>query len=710
MIRRKAENVVSVDVQRLAEFEAKLKALDKSLAVIEFDLDGTILEANANFLSVMGYTREEIIGRQHSMFVPAEIVSSDAYGQFWAALRRGEFQSGEFMRLAKGGREVWIQATYNPILNTEGKACKVIKFATDVTARKISDAEQRSRVDAIDRSQAVIEFDLNGNILAANENFLKTMGYALEEIVGRHHTMFVSAEEAQSSEYAAFWAVLRRGEHHGGKFKRVARGGREVWIQATYNPVLDAKGRPYKVVKFAADVTARTIEEMNYAAQLQAIDRSQAVIEFELDGTIITANQNFLNAMGYSLSEVQGAHHSIFVDEAYKNSAEYAEFWRSLGRGDPNAGQFKRFGRGGKVVWIQACYTPILDAQRRPIKVIKFATDITELIKLKEETEILSLVANGTQNSVIITDALGRIEYVNPGFERMTGYKFDEVLGKKPGQLLQGKHTDPATVATIRDRLRTRTPFYDEILNYRRDGTPYWISLAINPVFGKDGQLQRYISIQADVTATKMASLEYNVKLDAIGATSAIAEWGEESVTPTVNSFLKERDAQVMGLPLASFLDAAEMEQLQDGQSVLKTISWPSQTQEIDLDAVFTVVRDFDGRVSKTLMFGVDATKRRSAVRQTQAAMQGVLASSNEIAKSVSVIHDIAVQTNLLALNATIEAVRAGDAGRSFAVVAAEVKALAARSGASAKSITGIVKENEATIRTLDENLQVLAG
>ncbi len=250
--------------------------------------------------------------------------------------------------------------------------------------------ELEEKLNAMNRSQAVIEFDMAGIILDANENFLKLMGYELSEIQGKHHRMFVEKSYGNSAEYKAFWDKLNRGEFETAEFKRFGKGGKEVWIQASYNPVLDVSGKPYKVVKFAADVTERKIKDANFESQLAAINKSQAVIEFNMDGTILTANENFLRVMGYELSEIKGKHHRMFVEESYANSSEYKVFWEKLNRGEFEAAEFKRFGKGGKEVWIQASYNPILDLNGKPYKIVKFATDISG--KKQAEEKIAHLV------------------------------------------------------------------------------------------------------------------------------------------------------------------------------------------------------------------------------------------------------------------------------------------------------------------------------
>jgi PAS domain S-box-containing protein len=233
------------------------------------------------------------------------------------------------------------------------------------------------QVAAIRKSQAVIAFAMDGTILDANDNFLNALGYRLDEIQGQHHSMFVEPAYRQSSEYREFWAALNRSEYQAAEYKRIGKGGKEVWIQASYNPILDPNGKPFKVVKFATDMTAQKLRNADYLGQIAAIGKSQAVIEFNMDGTVLTANDNFLRTLGYTLDEIKGRHHSIFVDEGYRQSYEYKEFWAALNRGEYQAAEYKRLGKGGKEVWIQASYNPIMDLNGKPFKVVKYATDIT---------------------------------------------------------------------------------------------------------------------------------------------------------------------------------------------------------------------------------------------------------------------------------------------------------------------------------------------
>jgi methyl-accepting chemotaxis protein len=356
---------------------AQADAIGKSQAVIEFGMDGTILSANENFLNAMGYRLSDIVGKRHAMFVEPGVRDSAEYRAFWADLNLGKYKAGEFKRVGKDGREVWIQASYNPIVGAGGKPIKVIKFASDITAQKIGSMEDAGKIAAISRAQAVIEFNLDGTIITANDNFLKVLGYSLSEIQGKHHSMFVAPSERDSAAYREFWQDLSRGEFRSGEFKRIGKGGREVWILASYNPILDDTGKPFKVVKFASDVTDQKLKAADFSGQIEAIGKSQAVIEFNMEGVVLNANENFLKTLGYALSEIQGKHHSMFVPSADRESAAYREFWAKLNRGEFQSGEYQRIGKGGKEVWIQASYNPIRDLNGKAYKVVKYATDTT---------------------------------------------------------------------------------------------------------------------------------------------------------------------------------------------------------------------------------------------------------------------------------------------------------------------------------------------
>ena len=256
------------------DMHGKLAALDQVQAVIEFDLQGHVLTANDNFLSTMGYELPQIIGQHHRIFVDEQTHETPEYAQFWQRLAAGVHDSGRYRRINRLGQDVWLQASYNPIFDSQGKPRKVIQYATDITEQQQHEDDARGQLEAIAKVQAIIEFDLNGNILTANNLFLQTMGYQLHEVLGKHHSMFVQPHERQSPAYQHFWQKLGMGHHDAGQYLRIGKGGRQVWIEASYNPILDAEGRPFKVVKFATNITRRVTAAQTLRVTVEGLTES----------------------------------------------------------------------------------------------------------------------------------------------------------------------------------------------------------------------------------------------------------------------------------------------------------------------------------------------------------------------------------------------------------------------------------------------------
>ncbi|MDF3242073.1 PAS domain S-box protein [Pseudomonas veronii] len=256
---------------------------------------------------------------------------------------------------------------------------------TELAARRAEVAEYQGLIAALERSMAVVEFDLNGKVLRANDNFMKTLGYSSAQLAGKTHRDFCPSALTSSPAYAEFWQELRAGKFVSGTFKRVDAHGKIIWLEASYNPVLDERGQVVKVVKYALDVTRKVEQEAATRSKLAALDRAMAVIEFDLNGQVLDANENFLTVMGYSLTELKGKHHRMFCEPAQVNSPEYADFWRRLNNGEFFTGQFKRIGKHGRVVWLEASYNPVYDGDGKLIKIVKFASDISERVEKFEE-------------------------------------------------------------------------------------------------------------------------------------------------------------------------------------------------------------------------------------------------------------------------------------------------------------------------------------
>ncbi len=428
--------------KRNADLEAKFTAIDRVQAIIEFDLTGKILTANQNFLGAVGYSLDEIAGRHHSMFVEPGHEASEDYRQFWERLRRGEFQAGQYKRHGKGGREIWIQASYNPLMGRDGKPFKIVKYATDITRQKLEDADRAGQVSAIRKAQAVIEFTLDGVILDANDNFLTTLGYALPEIKGQHHSMFVEPAYGKSAEYANFWASLKKGEFQAAEYKRIGKGGREIWIQASYNPIMDPSGKPYKVVKFATDITdqvnllanLRTMIDRNFGEIDQAVARStgEAAAALGAAGATTDNVQQMAAAteeLAVSVAEVSQsmAKSRAATDKAYETADSAGDFTRRLSEAAVSM--------GGIVSLIQNIAAQInllalnatIESARAGEAGRGFAVVAQEVKNLASQaanaTEQISAEINGVQ--AISTDVVGALDSIRSSIEAMR----DHVVG-----------------------------------------------------------------------------------------------------------------------------------------------------------------------------------------------------------------------------------------------------------------------------------------
>jgi methyl-accepting chemotaxis protein len=504
----------------------------------------------------------------------------------------------------------------------------------ELAAARAEAADGRGVLGAVDRSYAFIEFDLGGHVLHANDNFLKTLGYALDEVKGRHHRMFVEPGYGESHAYAAFWRDLNAGVPQDDVFRRIRKDGREIWIQAVYGPVRDAAGKVVKVVKVATDVTESRVKAADAASQLAAISKSQATIEFRLDGTILTANDNFLRTLGYSLEEIRGRHHSMFADPAYAASDEYRRFWEKLGRGEFDAGEYRRLGKGGREVWIQASYNPILDLDGKPVKVIKYASDVTAQVKaaesLRAAVEETLQVANAAKQG----DLSRRVS--------------TEGRGGPIADMCEGINSLMETTArAFADVGRVFAALSGGDLTQRIGGDA-------SGVFAQ-------VRDDANLGCEKLAAVIDEVRSAAEALTGAANQ-----VSATAQSLSQSASEQA--------------------SSVEET------TASIDTMSASITQNSDNAKVTDSM-----ATKASREAGDGGEAVARTVGAMKEIARKISIVDDIAYQTNLLALNAAIEAARAGEHGKGFAVVAAEVRKLAERSQEAAKEIGDLAGSSVST-------------
>jgi methyl-accepting chemotaxis protein len=615
----------------IADLRGQVAGIWANQAVIHFDPDGHILTANQNFLDAMGYALDEIVGKHHGIFVGENLRRSAEYKAFWQALAQGEAQIGEFKRFGRGGKEVWIHASYTPIRDEHGAVFKVVKYATEITQQKLASADHAGQVAAIRSSQAVIEFNTEGVILDANQLFCDAVGYRLGEIRGKHHRLFVDAEERESTQYRDFWRALAAGQAQAGTFRRVTSAGKDLWISASYTPIRNADGEVCKVVKYARDITEQINRNNDFQGQINGINATQAVIQFEVDGTIIAANSLFLGAMGYSLAEIQGQHHRMFVDSDTANSPAYRSFWEQLAQGQAQSDAFRRIAKGGREVWIQATYTPIRDPKGKVVKVVKYATDITaQKQTIAEITRIIGAVRQGDLSQRAAIDG-------TTGDNRLMRDNINQMLD--------------TIVAPINEVANVMSGIAAKDLTRTIKGQYHGSMLQL-----KDNVNQALAQMRGF--------------MEQVRETAAGVQSGADEIAAGSKDLSTRTEHQAANLEET----AAAMEEM--AATVTQNTNNAQQADVLARDARHKA--EVGGKVVK------DAVN----------AMGEINAASRKISDIIGVIDEIAFQTNLLALNAAVEAARAGDQGRGFAVVADEVRKLASRSAVAAKEIKELIDDS----------------
>ena len=614
-----------------------LAAMHVNLAMAEFSPDGTFLDANPKFLAMFGYSREQLLGEHHHRIWTDEDVEAGKYDALWQRLCHGEPVEGEYRRRRQDGSSVYIQAHYNPLCDQNGQPYKLVKFATDISDTKLRLHEDFGKLQALNRTQAIIEFAPDGTVLTANDNFLQLMGYTLDGIRGQHHRIFCPASETGSTEYKTFWDKLRNGEQHHGEFMRLTSKGQPVWLQAIYSPLYAPDGRLYKIVKFASDVTDVKRKSLEDDGKVAAISRSQGVIEFDMGGHVISANDNFLQLMGYALEEIRGEHHRMFVDRDEADSAAYRSFWQKLGRGEFDRGEYLRFGKDGRRVWIQASYNPILDLEGQPVKVVKYCTDITAS-KLASIENAARMSAVSNSSCLLELDRLGNVLDGNALMEQALGYSLAQLRGMAQSRLMFEEDIDSPASQAQWQQLRHGQPVACELRRRALDGREVWFGSMLSPVMGLDGLLSKVVMIARDITATKLAQLDAGGKLDAIDRAQAVIEFdlGGKVLHANDNflSLMGYRLEQIQGVHHRVFVDpqyAATAEYLSFWERLSRGEYFAGEYKrigcggkEVWIQATYNPIFDPRGQPVKVVKFASDVTQAKLRTAEYEAKVSAI--------------------------------------------------------------------------------------
>lgn len=666
------EKELQDQARAFAEGESKLAALDRVQAVIEFEPDGTIITANENFCDAMGYSLKEIQGQHHSMFADPEFAASAEYRDFWKKLGKGEFEAGEFRRLAKGGRDIWIQASYNPIFDENGDVYKVVKYATDITEEKFRTADMTSQIDAISKSQAVIEFELDGTIITANENFCATTGYTLDEIRGRHHSMFVDRDLAASTEYQEFWAKLGRGEYDAGEYERVGRNGEQILIQASYNPIFDLNGKPYKVVKYATDLTKS--ERMRENARIRsALDNTTTnVMVADADFNIVYMNESQTEMMRDNEQDLRKALRDFSVDKLigsnmdvfHANPAHQRQMLENL-----TSTHKAEITVAGRIFGLIA--TPVIDANgHRQGVVVEWEDRTEEVARLKEEADLAAENArirsalDMTTTNVMVADAEFNIVYMNESQNTMmrdAEADLKKELSNFDAANLMGQNIDVfhKNPAHQRGLLATLSSAYET--DIKVGGRSF--HLIASPVRNDEGERIGTVVEWKDETAEKMIEGEIQDVVAAVGA-------GDFSK----NIDLTGKSGFMLGMAESiNTLAGTVSSVLDDVGQMLEALSAGDLTQRIDTDyagvfgqlkdnanitasklgetvqAISTAAREVSSGAEEITMGATDLSTR---TEQQAANLEETAASMQEMASTIKQNADNSQQASQLAITA----------------------------------------------------------
>jgi methyl-accepting chemotaxis protein len=801
-----------------AQQDAQLAAIRDAHLALELNPDGTIAAANARFLEASGYAPDEVLGRSHTSLMAPVAAASDSWRVLWAKACEGEPQSAVTAYRTRAGEDLWLHCVLSPMLDASGKARRVLSLATDVSEqmREVEEIrrELQVRTQIMNETSIVSVADKKGDILSFNQKYLDISKYSSEELIGSPHSITRHPDMPKET-FKKLWSTIGRGGVFRGMIKNRAKDGTPYFVDAVIAPFMGKNGKPEKYLGVRYDITEAELARQNMQGIVEALNKSQAVIEFDLKGNILTANEIFCGAVGYSLDEIKGQHHGIFVDPVHRASAEYRQFWEKLGRGEYDAGRYMRVRKDGSQIWIQASYNPICDEMGRPVKVVKYASDITEAVRaeqalqraVEQAGEVLAAAAQGDLSRRVPLDGLDggianlcnsinamlagveestrreqlvaaenlrikmaldsvsanvmianpdrEIVYMNTAVGQMLTRNETELRKSLPhfdarklmGATIDVFHKNPAHQSQMLANLRTTyqtqikvsgltfgliaSPVFNEkgervgtVVEWKDRTAEVAVEAEVADIVqaAANGDFQRRVAMEgkegffAQLAGNINKLLETSeVGLNEIARVLAAMAQGDlmqrvdgdfqgtfGKLRDDANTTCEQLSGIVGRIKLATDTINTASREISSGNTDL---SARTEQQAASLEETASSMEELTSTVKQNaenakqanqLAVGASDVARKGGqvVSEVVTTMSAINESSKKIVDIISVIDGIAFQTNILALNAAVEAARAGEQGRGFAVVAAEVRSLAQRSAAAAKEIKTLIGDS----------------